>query len=296
VNRAFLTPARFSASLAFAATLLAFPAGSYGAAVNPPGTFATALRFLGLQSPPGPRGDKAYRKGDYEEAVRQYGRATEETDSVPALLDRNLGNALYRQKRYAEAADYYGRALKKSGADSAQAASAHYNLGNALYRKAEGADSSQSQSAMADLREALANYKKALRLGHAQGDKALEQDARRNLEIADARLRKVLDDQKKNPPPQKPGDPPPPPEPSARAKEALARALQLAQERRYEEAAAVLDAIMKADKSAASFASHRKRLDDVMKILRGEIPSDPAPRDPRAAPWNPGAPGGRGTI
>jgi tetratricopeptide (TPR) repeat protein len=146
---------------------------------------------------------------------------------------------------------------------------------------------------MADLREALAHYKKALRLGHAAGDKALEKDARRNLEIADARLRKLLEDQRKNPPQNPQGEPP---EPSARAKEALARALQLAQERRYEEAAAVLDAILKADKTAASFASHRRRLDDVMKILRGETPSDPAPRDPRAAPWNPGPPGGRGAL
>ncbi|HEX2613418.1 MAG TPA: tetratricopeptide repeat protein [Fibrobacteria bacterium] len=294
MNFSTLTRKSFQA-IALAAMLLAFPAGSNAAAVNPPGTFTKILRVFGLQSPPGSRGDKAYRKGNYEEAVRQYGRATEETDSVPPLLDRNLGNALYRQKRYAEAADYYGRALKKSGADSALAASAHYNLGNALYRKAEGADSTQAQSAMADLREALAHYKKALRLGRAKGDKALEQDARRNLEITDARLRKLLDDQKKNPPPQKPGDPPPPPEPSARAKEALARALQLAQERRYDEAAAVLDDILKTDKSASSFSSHRKRLDDVMKILRGETPSDPTPRDPRIAPWNPGPPGGRGT-
>jgi tetratricopeptide (TPR) repeat protein len=265
-------------------------------AATPPDAFAKTLRALGLQSPPGPRGDKAYRKGDYEEAVRQYGHAMEETDSVPALLDLNLGNALYRQKRHAEATEYYARALKKSGVDSGLAGAAHYNLGNALYRKAERADAAQAQAARADLREAIAHYKKAVRLGaRAAGDAALAQDARRNLEMADARLRKLAEAQQKNPPPRKPGDPPPPPEPSARAKEALARALQLAQERRYEEAAAVLDAILKEDKTAASFSAHRKRLDDVAKILRGETPSDPAPRDPRAAPWSPGLPGGRGT-
>lgn len=277
--------------LALAALLFG---GAPAGAATAPGALAKALRALGLQSPPGPLGDKAYRKGDYEEAVRQYGRAAEEADSVPPLLDRNLGNALYRQKRYAEAADYYGRALKKSGApsglDTAFAASAHYDLGNALYRKAEGADSTRAQEAMADLREALAHYKKALRLGRSAGDKALEKDSRRNLEVANARLQKLLDDRKKNPPQ---GEPPPPPEPDARAKEALARALQFAQERRYDEAAAVLDAILKSDKTAASFASHRKRLDDVIRILHGEKPSDPSPRDPRAVPWNPGPPGGR---
>lgn len=269
------------------AVLAAAPASA--ADGKAPGVLSKALRFFGLESPPAQRGDKAYRKGDYEEAVRQYGRAMEERDTVPPLLDRNLGNALYRQKRYPEAAEYYRRALRKAGADSAFAAAAHYNLGNALQRRAEGADSSEAQAAIADLREAVAQYKKAVRLSRGR-DAALAKDARRNLEIADARLRELLERQQQDPPP---GEPPPPPEPSAQAKEALARAMQLAQERRYEEAAAVLDAVLKSDRTAASYSSHRQRLDDVLKILRGEKPSDPAPRDPRAAPWSPGLPGRR---
>ncbi len=267
--------------------LAALAAGSPAQAAAPPGPLSKTLRILGLEATPAQRGDKAYRNGDYEEAVRQYGRALEENDTVPALLERNLGNALYRQKRYAEAAEYYGRALKRSGGDSGFAAAAHYNLGNALYRKAEGADSADAQAAIADLREAVAQYKKAVRISRGRNE-GLAKDARRNLETADVRLRELLERQRQNPPQ---GEPPPQPEPSAKAKEALARALQLAQERRYDEAAAVLDAILKSDRTAASYASHRRRLDDIQKILRGETPSDPSPRDPRAAPWSPGLPG-----
>jgi tetratricopeptide (TPR) repeat protein len=267
--------------------------------VSPPSTLSKALRAFGIQSPPGTRGDKAYHRGDYEEALRQYGKAAEETvPSAPgtALLDRNIGNALYRQKRYAEAKDYYESALKgaKSGAgagtDSGFASKIHHNLGNTFYRKALAADSTELQSAIADMREALAHYKKALR--YAPGNRPSKQ----NLEMANAALKKLLareQKQQQQKQQQQQKKPEKPPEPSARAKEALARALQLTQETRYAEAAAVLDEILRSDRTAAPFAAHRKRLDDVMKILRGETPSDPGPQDPRAAPWKPGAPGGR---
>lgn len=254
------------------------------APLSPPSTASKILRALGLESPPGARGDKAYRKGNYEEALRQYGKAVEETVTPSPLLNRNIGNALYRQKRYPEAADYYERALKGAGRDSGFASKAHHNLGNTFYRKAEAADSSATQEAIADLREALAHYKKAL-----QQDPA-HRGAKQNLEMANARLQKLLARQEQKQPQNQQGKPP---EPSARAREALARALQLAQQKRYPEAAAVLDDILRADRTAASFGAHRKRLDDVMKILRGETPADPAPQDPRATPWSPGVPGGR---
>jgi tetratricopeptide (TPR) repeat protein len=266
-----------------AALAIAAPAQEAAVAPAPPGALSQALRALGLESPPGRRGDKAYRSGDYEEALRQYGKAAQETAVPSPLLNRNIGNALYRQKRYPEAADYYERALKGAGRDSGFASRTHHNLGNAFYRKAEAADSNAAQAAIADLREAVAHYKKALR--QDPGNRG----AKQNLERANTRLAQLLARQEQKPPP---GQPPKPPEPSARAKEALARALQLAQERRYAEAAKVLDEIMKSDRTAASFSAHRQRLDDVMKIMRGEKPSDPAPRDPRATPWRPGAPGG----
>jgi tetratricopeptide (TPR) repeat protein len=265
--------------------------------LSPPSTLSKVLRAFGIQSPPGTLGDKAYHRGDYEEALRQYGKAAEETvPSAPGtpLLDRNIGNALYRQKRFAEAKDYYESALKgassAAGTDSGAASKAHHNLGNTFYRKAQAADSTELQASIADMREAVAHYKKALR--YDRGNRPSKQ----NLEMANTALQKLLAREKKQQEQQQKQQqkkPEKPPEPSARAQEALARALQLTQERRYAEAATVLDEILRTDRTAAPFAAHRKRLDDVMKILRGETPSDPGPRDPRATPWSPGKPGGR---
>lgn len=259
--------------------------------LSPPSATARILRSLGLQNPPGKRGDKAYHRKDYEEALRQYGKAVEETTPAAPespLLDRNIGNALYRQKRYTEAKDYYESALKgfearaaaknaegpERARDSALVSRTHHNLGNLYYRKAEAADSTATQEAIADAREALAHYKKALRLD--PGNRATKQ----NLEMGNAQLQKLLArqerQQKQQQRQQQKQQPEKPPEPSARAKEALARALQFTQEGRYAEAAKVLDAIMRTDRTAVSFGEHRKRLDDVMKILRGENPDAPA--------------------
>jgi thioredoxin-like negative regulator of GroEL len=138
------------------------------------------------------------------------------------------------------------------------------------------------------LREAVAHFKKSLQ--QDPGNKR----AKQNLEMANTLMQRLLARQEKQ---QQQGQPDKTPEPDARAKEALARALQLAQERRYPEAAAVLDEMLRTNRTAASFASHRQRLDDVMKIMRGEAPTPPASgatRDPRSAPWRPGPPGRSG--
>jgi tetratricopeptide (TPR) repeat protein len=265
----------------------------WAAESSAPSTSSKILRALGVQTAPGARGDKAYHKAQYEEALRQYGHAVEETDTAaPArrLLDLNIGNALYRQQRYPEAVEYYGQALKRAGRDSGFASRGHHNLGNTHFRKGQAAaqaDSTNLQPAIADLREAVAHYKKALRLN----PKA--RPTKQNLEMAGSLLNQLIARQEQQQQQKQQGEPPPPPEPSALAKEALARALQLAGQRRYADAHAVLTDIMRRDKTAATFAAHQQRLDDVMKILRGEQPDDPKPRDPRATPWKPTAPGGR---
>jgi tetratricopeptide (TPR) repeat protein len=268
-----LTPRLLLPLLLLTAVCVRAQSGEAEMPLSPPSTLSKVLRAFGIQSPPGVRGDRAYRRGDYEEALRQYGKTAEETvPSSPGtpLLDQNIGNALYRQKRYAEAKDYYESALKGAGSgtgsDSGFASKIHHNLGNAFYRKAQAADSTELQPAIADMREALAHYKKALR--YAPGSRPSKQ----NLEMANTALQKLLAREQKQQQQQQQKKPEKPPEPSARAKEALARALQLTQEKRYTEAAAVLDGILRADRTAAPFAAHRKRLDDVMKILRGETP------------------------
>src|SRR5690606_34318857 len=95
--------------------------------------------------------------------------------------------------------------------------------------------------------------------------------SKQNLEQATALLQRLLEEQQQQQQQQQDNREQPPPSP--RAKEALARALQLTQERRYDEAVAVLGDIMRRDRTASSFAAHLKRLEDVRKIMRGEKPA-----------------------
>jgi tetratricopeptide (TPR) repeat protein len=245
-----------------------------------PDLVSKILRSFWLQSPPGRQGNAAYEKGDYEGALRGYAQAGAEAraGAKPAdpALSLNTGHALYRQKKYAEAAEAYGRALSRStltsARDSAFAARAHYNLGNARYQKGATADTSAVDAAVADLREALARYKKALQL------EPQHREAKQNLERAQDLLQQLLKRQEQNRKNQNRKQP----EPSARAKEALARALQLTEQRRYPEARSVLENILRIDPTAAPYRSHLQRLDDVMRILKGQDPLPPIPADPRA--------------
>jgi Ca-activated chloride channel family protein len=272
-----MTP--FLKRTALFALLAALPAASGAFAQEAPqatGAFSKILRSFWLQSPPGKQGNKAYAKGDYEGALRKYAQADAENRAggrpVDPALAFNAGNALYKQKRYADAAEAYGQALKgplKNARDSAFAARAHYNLGNAHYQKGAAADSTATDQAIGDLREALARYKKALQIDPKN------RDAKQNLERAQTLLQQLLRRQESQ---KKDGKQP---EPSKRAQEALARALQLAQQQRYPEAKAVLEDILRADPTAAPYRSHLQRLDDVLKILRGEEPAPPVPADPR---------------
>jgi tetratricopeptide (TPR) repeat protein len=287
-------PVAWTAALLVLGGASLVPAREAPAVHTEPSALTKTLRALGLDVGPGVRGDKAYRQGDYEDALRQYGSAVAETPAdAPerGLLNLNIGNALYRQQRWPEAAEAYGQALKQAGRDSGFSARVHHNLGNTFFRKAEAAGPDQPaaagpanpEAAIADLREAVAHYKKALRLNTRSAP------SKQNLELATARLQRLLEQQQQQQQQQQQENRKQPP-PSPRAQEALARALQLTQERRYAEASAVLTDIMQRDRTASSFAAHLKRLEDVQKIMRGEKPAATAPGDPRATPWNPGAP------
>lgn len=243
-----------------------------------PSWMARTLRALGLASPPGARGDRAYRAGDHAGALRHYGRAAEEAGASSPAIDRAIGNALYRQGRDAEAADFYGRALRGLPApgtarDSQAVARLHHNRGNALARAATARDANP-QTALEGLREAAAHYKQAIR--HAPSLR----EPRRNLGRVLAQLR-ALEQQQQQAPRQ--GNPQQQPEPSEHARAALARALQLSQERRYDEAMQVLGNVLREDRTAAPYAEHLKRLEAVTRILRGEapVPSRQVPGGPR---------------
>ena len=238
------------------------------------GWFARLREKLGAGGTPGKEAGKAYSQGDYDRALQKYGEAQiDEPESQP--LAYNLGNTHYRKKKYDEAIAAYEKALH--GDNAALAASAYYNLGNAHFRKGEFALQSGKQEGIEDYREAMASYKKSLEIG--PGNK----DAKRNIEVVQARIKELLAKQKQDQSQGQGGQGQPPPEPSAAAKEVLARALQLAAQRRYGEAKALLEEVIQKDKTAVSFQTYVQRLDDVMKIMRGEKPTPPQHQDPRAS-------------
>ncbi len=234
--------------------------------------FRGTLQALHLSPSPLKEAQKAYANGDYDLAVQKFSEAELDHPNSQALA-YNTGNALFKKKQYDLAIPAFKKAL--NGTDTKVAAAAYYNLGNAHFRKGEFAIQSGKQEGLQDYREAMANYKKSLEI--------IPQniDAKRNVEVVQARIKELLDRQKQDQKDQQKNNQPPP-EPSEKAKAVLARAMQLVEQRKYAEAKNILEQIIQEDPTAASYKSHVQRIDDVEKILRGEIPTAPKSQDPRA--------------
>lgn len=232
------------------------------------------LSKLGLGSSAVRRGNDAYEKGNYDGALQNYAEGLLDAPESQ-LLHFNSGNAQFRKKKYEEAIRSFRKAV--AGDDAGLSASAWYNLGNAYFRKGEFALQQGKQEGLSDYREALAAYKKSLEI------RPDNKDAKRNIEVVQARIKELLEKQKQDQQNQPQNSPQkPPPEPSAEAKRALARALQLTAQHHYAEAKRVLEETMIKDPTAESFKGYVQKLDDVLKLLRGEIPSAPGSQDPRA--------------
>jgi Ca-activated chloride channel family protein len=111
-------------------------------------------------------GNRAYERGDYEEALELYRRAAADEPELPEA-HLNAGLALHRLGRYAEAADETARALPAE--EPSLAARVHYAVGNHYF-------------ALGRLPEALDAYREALLLEPGN------RDAKHNFELALRRL------------------------------------------------------------------------------------------------------------
>ena len=120
------------------------------------------------------RGNRLYRAGKYEEAVRVYQEVIRAGRAAPHV-HYNLGTALLKLGRYAEAQPHLQLATREAAAELKQRA--HYNLGN-RYLEAARAAGVQKQEATELLDAAVEAYKHALRLDPA------DMDAKWNLELA----------------------------------------------------------------------------------------------------------------
>lgn len=88
------------------------------------------------------QGNRVYEENDYETAVQRYEKAIA-INPENATAHFNLGDALYHQQQYGDAANAFIKATEKS-ADSLAQAQAYHNLGNSLLAEAER----QSQAAV----------------------------------------------------------------------------------------------------------------------------------------------------
>ncbi|MBF0432136.1 MAG: tetratricopeptide repeat protein [Fibrobacteria bacterium] len=238
-----------------------------------PSLFKQFLNVMGLRSSSAKQGSSAYKKEDYDLALQKFMEAQIDNPESQALT-MNIGNAQYKKKKYDEAIEAYKKALV--GEDTKISASAYYNLGNAHFRKGEFKIQQGDQQGIQDYRAAMANYKKSLEMYPDN------QDAKQNIEVVQVRIKELLQKQEQQQQQQCQNEnKEPPPKPSEKAKEVLARAMQLVKQRKYTEAKQLLEAIIQEDETAISFQSHVQRIDDVMNILDGKPLQAPMPQDPR---------------
>jgi len=208
--------------------------------------------------------DKAFAKGDFAKALELYYQAR---TSYPddRKLNYDIGTTLYKMGRLEEAKTELMQAVFSS--DSSMASHAAYNLANVHYRLGEkGQKPADKVSAW---RESIALLKKAIDL------EPNYENAKRNAEFIQRKLKEELDkqkqDQKQDNKDQKQDQKPL----SEAAKQALARAMQLCSQGRFTDAKNVLDQIIQADETAAQLNSNLQRVQDVIDISEGREPTRP---------------------
>ena len=195
-------------------------------------------------------GNKLFAKGDYAGALEKYMKAREAEPANP-LLFYNIGTCQYRLGNYEEAKKELESAMRMP--DTKMAAKAAYNLANTHFRMGEKA--AEGSERIAAWRESVAYLKKAIDL-----DNNFE-NAKKNVEIVQRKLKEELDKQNQKQPPL-----------SEKAKEVLARALQLCKDGKYAEAKEMLENLIAEDETAGQLSGHVQRIDDVIEIKAGRKP------------------------
>lgn len=133
--------------------------------------------------------EKAYIKGDYPRALKEYKAATEKAPE-DYKLRFNLGTAAYKNRKYRDAQSAFKRALKSP--DLSLQNQAYYNLGNTLYRQGQRTEKSAPQATISQWQAAIDAYGSALKLNPE------DEDARFNQEFVKKRLEKLKKGQKQN--------------------------------------------------------------------------------------------------
>jgi Ca-activated chloride channel homolog len=100
------------------------------------------------------KGNRKYKKGQYEEALEAYREAQIKSPDKP-IVNYNIGNTLHQQERYEEAEKSYQRALQSK--ENKMRAKTLYNMGNTYYKDQK-------------FKDAAEHYREALKLAPRDED------------------------------------------------------------------------------------------------------------------------------
>ena len=225
--------------------------------------FAFLMFFLvaGAFARPINDGNKLYAAGDYAGALEKYMKAREAEPANPMLF-YNIGTCQYKLGNFEEAKKELESAVRMP--DKAMAAKAAFNLAKTHFRVGEKA--SEPSARIAAWRESVGYLKKAIDL-----DNDFE-NAKKNVEIVQRKLKEELDKQKENKDQNQDQNDQKQPPLSEKAKQVLARALQLCKDGKYAEGKQMLENLIAEDETAGQLSGHVQRIDDVIEIKAGRKP------------------------
>ena len=185
-----------------------------------------------------------------------------EGEPANPLLFYNIGTCQYKLGNFEEAKKELESAVRMP--DKAMAAKAAYNLANTHFRVGEKAQ--EPSARIAAWRESVAYLKKAIDL-----DNDFE-NAKKNVEIVQRKLKEELDKQKENKDQNQDQNDQKQPPLSEKAKQVQAQALQQVYNGNYEAAKKLLEDIVSTDETAGQLSPVIQRVDDLIEINAGRRP------------------------
>jgi Ca-activated chloride channel homolog len=140
-----------------------------------------ALLCLANSGQASPRtGEKAFQKGDYAKAEREYRDAASKHPDQP-VLQFNRGSAAYKTSQFDVAAQSFSKAMKTDDLKLQQ--DNHYNFGNTQYRIGQKNEKANAQETIKSWEQAVQSYEAALKIKPDDADAKYNRDlVKRKLE------------------------------------------------------------------------------------------------------------------